>query len=64
LIPSAPDAATGFADADVWFVRNDGPHWQVLTAGDRAGMRRKVVDGRRILRREEMEGVELLVLGG
>jgi len=56
--------ASAFAQADVCIVHNDGPWWQVLTAGDCAGMRRKVVDGQRILRREAMKGVELLVLGG
>jgi len=46
-------------------VHNDWPQWRDLTAADFAGMRRKVVvDGRRILRREGMQGVELIVLGG
>ena len=51
--------------ADVWFVHNDGPRWCDLTAADLAGTRRKVVvDGRRILKREAIVGVELFVLGG
>ncbi len=46
-------------------VHSDRPQWHDLTAADFAGMRRKVVvDGRRILRREAMNGVELTVLGG
>ena len=46
-------------------VHNDGPAGRELTAADFSGMRRKVVvDGRRILRREAMDGVELVVLGG
>jgi len=49
----------------VCIVHNDWPQWRDLTAADFAGMRRKVVvDGRRILRREGMQGVELIVLGG
>ena len=46
-------------------VHNDWPQWGNLTAKDFAGMRRNVViDGRRMLRREAMEGVELTILGG
>ena len=61
----AQDAKSALARADVCIVHNDWPQWRDLTAADFAGMRRKVVvDGRRILRREAMEGVELIVLGG
>jgi len=53
------------AHADVWFVHNDWAQWRELTAADFAGMRRKVVvDGRRILERAALKGVELYVLGG
>jgi len=46
-------------------VHNDWPQWRDWTAADFSGMRGKVVvDGRRILRREAMDGVELVVLGG
>ena len=42
-----------------------GPAWRDPTAAYFAGMRRNVVvDGRRILRREAMEGVELHIVGG
>ena len=47
------------------FVHNDSPQWRTLTAKDFATMRRKVViDGRRILVRGPLKGVELSVLGG
>jgi len=60
-----PYVSSALAHADVWFVHNDWPQWRELTAADLAGMRRKVVvDGRRVLRREPMKGVELIVLGG
>jgi len=53
------------AQADVWFVHNDWPEWRELTAADFSGMRQKVVaDGRHVLRRVAMEGVDLTVLGG
>jgi len=46
-------------------VRNDWPQWRELTAANYSGMRRKVVvDGRRILERGAMKGVERVVLGG
>ncbi len=61
----APDATSALAHADVCIVHNDWPQWRALTAADFSGMRRKVVvDGRRILRREELDGIQLLVLGG
>lgn len=57
--------ASAFALSDVWFVHNDSPQWRGLATADFSGMRRKVViDGRRILDREKMEGVDLAVLGG
>lgn len=64
-MPSAPDVATAFAHADVCIVNDDWPQWRTLTAKDLAGMRRKfVVAGRRILRGEVMQGIQLSVLGG
>ncbi len=46
-------------------VYNDSPRWRDLASADFLGMHGKVVvDGRRILRREAMDGVELVVLGG
>ncbi len=61
----AKDLTSALAHADVCIVHNDWPQWANLTAGDFAGMRRKVVvDGRRILNREALESVDLLVLGG
>ncbi len=61
----APDVASALADADVCIVHNDWPQWHKLKARDFAGMRRKaVIDGRRILNRDAMKGVELRVLGG
>ena len=61
----AQDVKSALAHADVCIVHNDWPEWRDLTAANFAGMRRKVVvDGRRILRREAMNGVELIVLGG
>jgi hypothetical protein len=49
----------------VWFVHNEGPQWRDLTAEDFAPIRRNaVVDGRRILERAALKGVELYVLGG
>ncbi len=61
----AKDVSSVLAHADVCIVHNDWPAWRRLTAADFSGMRRKVVvDGRRILRREAMAGVELSVLGG
>jgi UDPglucose 6-dehydrogenase len=61
----ALDVKSALAHADVCIVHNDWPQWRDLHASDFAGMRQKiVVDGRRILRREAMEGARLLVLGG
>jgi len=61
----ASDVKSALAHADVCIVHNDWPQWRDLHASDFAGMRQKiVVDGRRILRREAMEGARLLVLGG
>ncbi|MEK6987930.1 MAG: hypothetical protein AABX97_07535 [Candidatus Thermoplasmatota archaeon] len=66
VAPDEADRAGGIPHhADVWFVHNDWPRWCDLTAADLAGTRRKVVvDGRRILKREAIVGVELFVLGG
>ena len=56
---------SALAHADVCVVHNDGPQWRDLTAADFASMRRKVaVEGRRILNREAVGGVELTVRGG
>lgn len=64
-VQTAPAVVTAVAGADVCIVHNDWPAWRDLTAADFAGMRRKVVvDGRRILCREAMTGIELVVLGG
>ncbi len=61
----ANDVAGALAQADVCIVHNDWPQWRKLKAKDFAGMRRKVViDGRRILDRAAMKGIELRVLGG
>ncbi len=61
----APDVTSALAGADVCVVHNDWPQWRKLKAKDFAGMRRKIViDGRRILDRRAMKGVELRVLGG
>jgi UDPglucose 6-dehydrogenase len=61
----ARDVKSALAQTDVCIVHNDWPQWRDLNAADFSGMRRKVVvDGRRILRREAMQGVELVVLGG
>lgn len=61
VAPDEADRAGGIPHhADVWFVHNDGPEWRHLTAEDFLRMRRKVViDGRRVLRREAMEGVDV-----
>ena len=61
---------SALAHEDVWFVHNDRPEWRDLTAADLAavdfsGVRRKVViDGRRILNRAALEGIEFVTLGG
>ncbi len=41
---------SAIADADMCLVRNDWPLWRDLTAATFSGMRRNVVDGRRILK--------------
>ncbi len=61
----APDVASAFAGVDACIVRNDWAEWRQLAAKDFAPMRRKIViGGRRILRREAMKGVGLVMLGG
>jgi UDPglucose 6-dehydrogenase len=61
----ARDAKSALAEADVCIVHNDWPQWREMTAQDFAGMRQKVVvDGRRILNRAALSGVEVVVLGG
>jgi len=44
--------------------QNDRPQWRDRTAADFSRMRRKVVDGRRILEREKRAAVALIVFGG
>ena len=59
------DLKSALAQADLCIVQNDWPEWRDLTAADFVGMRRKVVvDGRRIMNRAAMAGVELIMLGG
>jgi hypothetical protein len=54
-----------FAEDNISFVRKDWPRWRDWTAAHFSVVRRKVVvDDRRILEREAMKGVELIVLGG
>jgi len=61
----APDVQSALANADVCIVHNDWPQWRELTGADFSGMNEKVVvDGRRILNRGAMKGVQLIVLGG
>lgn len=61
----ASDVASALAQADVCIVHNDWPRWGKLTSKDFAGMRRKlVIDGRRILDRAALKGIELRILGG
>lgn len=61
----AKDLHSALAHADLCIVHNDWPEWRDLTAADFASMKRKVViDGRRILNREALKGVRLIVLGG
>lgn len=65
LAEVANDVPGALAQADVCIVHNDWPQWRKLKAKDFAGMRQKVVvDGRRILDRGAMKGIELRVLGG
>ena len=57
----AKDLRSALAHADVWFVHNDGPEERGLATADFSGMRRKtVIDGRRILKRRAMHGVDLI----
>ncbi|MBI4415858.1 MAG: UDP-glucose/GDP-mannose dehydrogenase family protein, partial [Euryarchaeota archaeon] len=61
----AEDVKGALSGADVCIVHNDWPAVRDLTAADFSGMGRKVViDGRRILGRSAMKGVEFHVLGG
>jgi len=61
----AKELRTPLARADAWITHDDRPPWRPLTVENFLGRRRNVVvDGRGILRREAMKGVELLVLGG
>jgi UDP-glucose 6-dehydrogenase len=61
----APEVNSALAHADVCIVHNDWPHGRDLTAADFEAMRRKVlVDGRQILHREAVQGIELTVLRG
>lgn len=65
LLEAGSFLSRAFAEDNISFVHKDRPQWRELTAADFAEMRRKVViDGRGILRREAMEGVELNVPGG
>jgi UDPglucose 6-dehydrogenase len=64
-VETAPDAKSALIGADVCIVHNDWPEWQGLASRDFMRMRRRVVvDGRRILRPEAMQGAKFLVLGG
>ncbi len=61
----AKDLTSALAHGDVCIVHNDWSQWGNLNAADFAGMRRKVViEGRRILSREALEGIDLVMLGG
>jgi len=61
----AKELRSALARADAWITHDDWPPWRPLTVENFLGRRRNVVvDGRGILRREAMKGVELLVLGG
>ena len=54
-----------FAEDNISFVRNDWPRWQDWTAANLSMTCRKVVvDGRRILQREAMKGVEFVYWAG
>jgi len=56
------DLKSALAQADLWIVHNDWPQWRDLAAAVFAGIRRKVVvDGRRTLRGEVMQGIQLSV---
>jgi len=61
----ANDLSTALEAADLCIVHNDWPQWRELKGADFQGMRRKIViDGRRILNRQALNGVRLIVLGG
>ncbi len=61
----AQDLASALDGADVCIIQNDWPQWRELRAVDFMGMRRGIViDGRRIVNRETMGAVTLVVLGG
>ena len=61
----AKDVESALAQTVVGIVHNDGPRWRDWTAEDSCGTRRNVAIGRRrILLREAMQGVDLVVLGG
>jgi UDPglucose 6-dehydrogenase len=61
----AKDLASALAHADVCIVHNDWPQWRDLTAADFAKTNwRAVIDGRRILDRQALTGIRLVVLGG
>ncbi len=61
----AHDTPSALEGADLCIVHNDWPQWRELKGADFQGMRRKIViDGRRILNRQALNGVRLIVLGG
>jgi UDP-glucose 6-dehydrogenase len=61
----AKDLGSALALADVCIVHNDWPQWRELSAADFRGMLQKIViDGRRILNRQALTGVRLVVVGG
>jgi UDPglucose 6-dehydrogenase len=61
----AKNLASALASSEVCIVHNDWPQWRALTAADFGSMKTQVViDARRILDRQALEGVRLVVLGG
>ena len=59
IVRTISGVLSAFAHAEMWVVHNDGPRWREWIAADSFRMRRKVVvDGRRILQRGAMKGVE------
>jgi UDPglucose 6-dehydrogenase len=61
----AKNLAGALASSEVCIVHNDWPQWRALTAADFGSMKTQVViDARRILDRQALEGVRLVVLGG
>jgi UDPglucose 6-dehydrogenase len=61
----AKNLAGALASSEVCIVHNDWPQWRALTAADFSSMKTQVViDARRILDRQALEGVRLVVLGG